>query len=98
MTNTPTTETFVDFIGGFTSEEEEAAYTVVYEEQEGSGRWNSYHRIVLQDVSSKKFYAADYELGLTEYQETADDYSTQVVGEVKRIEKTVYEYVPVKKA
>ena len=98
MTNTPTTETFVDFIGGDTSEEQEAAYTVVYDEQEDSGRWNSYHRIVLQDVSSKKFYAADYELGLTESQWNEDDYSTQVVGEVKRIEKTVYEYVPVKKA
>lgn len=44
-------------------------YKVVYNEQYGSGRWESYHQLVIYDLKNKRYYSDTYSMGLTESQE-----------------------------
>lgn len=44
-------------------------YSTVYDEQYDSGRWESYHFIVIKRASDGKLFGANYARGLTEYQE-----------------------------
>jgi hypothetical protein len=35
----------------------------------GKGRWNSYHTLIIQDLTTNTYYSYEYEIGLTEYQD-----------------------------
>lgn len=48
--------------------EGEVGYKVVFNEQTGSGRWRSVHRLVVERLEDGTFWAATYQLGLTEMQ------------------------------
>lgn len=48
---------------------ERAGWTVVANEQHSRDRWESHHRLIIQNESGDTF-AADYTRGLTEYQDS----------------------------
>lgn len=77
-------------------------YETVHNEQTGSGRWNSYHDLVIKRKSDGKLFGSYYALGLTEYQERdpfeEEDTNSEgnvVFKEFKEIEVVKKEYVPV---
>lgn len=53
---------------------------IVCTEELDSGRWQDYMRAII--IVNDKFYAVEYCLGLTEYQE--NEYPTQILEEVKK--------------
>lgn len=87
-----------DFVFGYDGED----YKTVYEKQVDSGRWYSYHLLVIKRKSDGKFFGAQYTLGLTECQERSpfEEEDTDSEGNVefkefKEIEIVKKEYVPV---
>ena len=61
--------------------------------QTGSGRWCSYHQLIIRDGHGT-FWAADYDLGLTENQDVDefDDAEEIEFAEVEKVPVTTYEY------
>lgn len=71
-------------------------YALLVDEQTGSGRWSSYHRMVF--AFEGKLWETTYSRGLTESQdERPYEYDGEEVDcvEVEARPKTVTEYVPV---
>lgn len=69
-------------------------FEVVEDEIVGDRRWSIDHRIVIQRVSDKKFFADTYSVGATEMQDEGPwEYSEPNFMEVFPVEKviTVYE-------
>lgn len=79
--------------GDFTAE----GLTVELDEQTGTSRWVSLHRIVVKDRDGK-FWAATYKRGLTENQDidAFEDETEVTFYEVEKVPVTTYEYRPVK--
>lgn len=68
-------------------------FAKVAESQTGSSRWVSHHQLVIRDDYGN-LWAADYCLGLTEYQDIdafQDDDEVEF-SEVKKVPITVFEY------
>lgn len=68
-------------------------FAKVAESQTGSGRWCSYHQLVIRDDCGN-LWAADFERGLTEYQDI-DAFQDEEDVEFEAVEKvpvTIYEY------
>ena len=75
----------------------ELGLTVELNEQTGSGRWASRHRLIVKGEDGQ-FWAANYEQGLTEYQDSRafEDLAEVEFREVEKVPVTSYEYRPVK--
>ena len=81
---------------------EDDDYETIYTEQTDSGRWYSYHDLVIKRKSDGKLFGSWYTLGLTEYQERSpfEEEDTDSDGNVefeefKEVEVVRKEYVPV---
>jgi len=61
--------------------------------QVGSGRWVSYHQLVIRDDHGN-LWAADYALGLTEHQDIDEFNGEEEIdfAEVEKVPVTTYEY------
>ena|ERR1035441_4778043 len=72
-------------------------YAVELNEQVGTKRWTSVHRLVIRDGDGK-LWAACYEEGLTENQDSEPfEYQDEVeFSEVEKVPVTTYEYRPAK--
>lgn len=77
-------------------------YEIVYNEQQGSGRWDAYYVLVIKRNSDGKLFGTTYALGLTEYQEREpfEDFDANKedkieFAEYKTKEVVKTEYVPV---
>ena len=68
-------------------------FAKVAESQTGSGRWCSYHQLVISDDYGN-LWAADFERGLTEMQDIDpfEDEEEVEFGEVEKVAVTTYEY------
>lgn len=68
-------------------------FAKVAESQTGSGRWCSYHQLVISDDYGN-LWAADFERGLTEMQDCGpfDDASEVEFAEVEKVPVTIYEF------
>ena len=74
----------------------EDGLTVELNEQVGSGRWTSIHRLIVRDRDGR-FWETGYTKGLTEYQDTRpfEDETEVSFREVEKVPVTRYEYRPV---
>lgn len=59
------------FEGSFDFEDnyDNPRFSKVCEEENGSGRWQSRHRLIVKDNLEDMYYATDYQQGLTESQD-----------------------------
>lgn len=72
-------------------------YTPVHDEQTGSDRWHSQHRLIVRRDADGTFWELPYELGLTEYQEADLFYDDPVtVTQVQAQEVVTVVYVPMR--
>ena len=53
----------------FTNNYDNPRFVKVTEINDGSGRWKSYHRLIIKDILEEIYYATDYQQGLTESQD-----------------------------
>lgn len=65
----------------YVENQEMSIYERVADEHIGSRRWESDHRLVLQDIHDDTFWAAYYSEGLTEYQDSSGFQVTEVDGQ-----------------
>jgi hypothetical protein len=76
------------------SDESHNGYTVVVSEDLDSGRWTSYHRLIIRRTADDTLWALPYEMGLTEYQDCDRfDGDPVTVDRVRAIEVTTTRYV-----
>ena len=70
---------------------------VEFNEQTGSGRWMSHHRLIVKDKDGR-FWAVPYQQGLTESQDSKpfEDQAEVEFREVEKVPVTSYEYRPLR--
>lgn len=79
--------------------DEDLGVKILDEIDQGSGRWESHHRVIFIAPDDGLTYAADYSVGLTETQDTKpweDEYTVELTRvEAKPRVITVTDWVPV---
>ena len=75
-----------DFEGNYN----DPRFVKVEDTQEDSGRWESYHILIVKDTQTNKFFRTEYSKGLTEQQDTQPfEHSSATWVEVKKVVKQV---------
>lgn len=73
--------------------DDHADYKVLKSDIYGTSRWAIYYRVIVQQISTGKYFRTNYSRGATEHQDHMPyEYDEPILIEVEPFEKTIIDY------